>query len=700
MRLFIAEKPSLARAIADALPGPRTRRRDFIECGPEDVVTWCAGHILELAEPEQYTPAYKAWRLDHLPIAPAEWRLAVTRPELLRTIRTLLPKASRVVHAGDPDREGQLLVDEVLEFLGYRGPVDRLLISDLNLLAVRRALGELQSNARYRGLYEAALARQRADWLFGINLTRLYTLLGRAGGYDGVLSVGRVQTPLLGLIVRRDIEIEQFKPKRYYVVRAEVRAAGGQFSATWHPPDSAAEVVDVAGRLISREHASAIRAKVIGQSGQVTTCSRDKRSEPPPLAYSLPDLQVDAGKRLGLGPKETLDACQSLYETHRMLTYPRSDCRYVPEGQHEQATVVLAAIATNIPALVPAVNKADRSQRSRVWNDKKITAHHAIIPTVVAKSAADLTPVEARIYDLVARRYVVQFHAAFEYDEMKIELSIQDERFRAWGRQTVAEGWRSLVPNVEADNDQEEADDDAAGGALPFVSERERITCADVSLAERQTTPPKRFTESSLIQAMTGIARYVEDPNIKQLLRETDGIGTPATQAAIIQILFDRAFIEKRRRQIASTSIGRALIEILPDVATRPDMTALWEAAMRRIADGQMPLAQFLTAVLEQLRNLVDTGRARGSLSVPGVRRCPAPGCTGALRSRKGQHGSFWACTRYPACRFTESVSSDSGPRPGRRTDTRARRDRPKTPMNQRTADSSSRTPFAIRSRP
>lgn len=667
MRLFIAEKPSLARAIADALPGQQTKRRGFIECGREDVVAWCAGHILELAEPEQYAPEYKTWRLDHLPIVPAAWRLHVTAPDLLQTIRSLLPKASRVVHAGDPDREGQLLVDEVLEFLGYRGPVERLLLSDLNLPAVRKALGELQSNARYRGLYEAALARQRADWLFGINLTRLYTLLGRAGGYDGVLSVGRVQTPLLGLVVRRDIEIEQFKPRSYYVVQAAVRAAAGNFSASWYPPDSAGGVPDDGGRLINRQHAVEVQAKVIGRSGVVTRCSREKKVELPPLPYSLPDLQVDAGKRLGFGPKQTLDACQSLYETHRLLTYPRSDCSYLPEGQYEQAAAVMAAIATNVPALVPAASKADRGRRSRAWNDKKITAHHAIIPTVVAKPAGDLTPTEAGIYQLVARRYVAQFHPEFEYHETKIELAIEGERFRASGRQTIADGWRALFPTVEADDDPKEPEDEPTAGALPILREGEQIACADVALAERRTTPPNPFTEASLVQAMTGIARYVQDPKIRQLLRESDGIGTPATQAAIIQTLFDRSFIEKRRRQVVSTPIGRALIQTLPDVATRPEMTALWEAAIRRIADGQMPIAQFLAGVLEQIRKLVDSGRARGALAVPGVRPCPAPGCTGALRSREGRHGSFWSCTRYPACRHTEPATTDPGPRQRRR---------------------------------
>ena len=612
----------------------------------------------------RYAPEYKAWRIEHLPIAPTTWRLAVTAPELVDTIRSLLPRASRVVHAGDPDREGQLLVDEVLEFLGYRGPVDRLLISDLNLPAVRKALGEVQSNAKYRGLYEAALARQRADWLFGINLTRLYTVLGRFGGHDGVLSVGRVQTPLLGLIVRRDIEIEGFKSRTYYVVRAVVRSAEGGFTCVWQPSDAAYGGLDEAGRLVSRDHALALQ-KIAGRTGEITRCQRERKSEPPPLPYSLPDLQVDAGKRLGLGPKETLDACQALYETHRLLTYPRSDCRYLPEGHLDQAMGVLAAVATNVPALAPPAGKADRKLRSRAWNDAKVSAHHAIIPTLVAKPGADLSSAERGVYELVARRYLVQFYPSFEFHETRIELSIEGERFRVSGRQPVTEGWRVLFAPVAPDEDADESKaghEEEIAQALPALDKGEQIECSEVDVGERQTTSPKRFTEASLIQAMTGIARYVEDPKIKQLLRETDGIGTPATRAAIIQTLLDRRFIERRRgRQIAATEIGRALIQILPDVATRPDMTALWEAAMRRIAEGKMPLVGFLDGVVAQLRQLVASGRSLGGLKVPGVRPCPAPGCIGALRRRDGKSGPFWGCTRYPECRYAESEAPDSG---------------------------------------
>lgn len=657
MRLFLAEKPSLARAIAEALPGRRVRRDGYYECGSDDIVAWCAGHILEVGTPDMYDPRFKEWRAEDLPITPGRWLLVPAATDLLKTIKALLPRAARVVHAGDPDREGQLLIDEVLEFLGYRGPVDRLLIADLSPPAVRTSLATMQTNTRFRGLYEAALARQRADWLYGINLTRLYTVLGRAGGYDGVLSVGRVQTPLLGLIVRRDREIETFQPTTYFVVTADLRCAEGKFTATWQSAEGAApRAVDDGRRLVTREHAAAIGARIRGQPGTVVRCTREKKSEAPPLPYSLPDLQMDGGRRFGLTPKETLNACQTLYETRRLLTYPRSDCSYLPEGQREQATAVLAAVAANVPTLGPFVSAADRSRKSRAWNDKKVTAHHAIVPTVAAAPVADLSPAERKVYDLVARRYLAQFLPAFEFNETKIEVDIGGERLRASGRQAVVEGWRQLVSPIQSEHDlDDDSDGDDAKGAqsLPLLRDGDRVTCIEANVSQKQTKPPRRFTDATLIAAMTGISRFVDDPKIKQLLGETDGIGTPATQADIIETLFDRRFIEKQGRRIVSTPIGRALIGILPEVATRPDMTALWEAAMRRIADSQLSLTVFLETVTRQLRELIDRGRTLGTLKIPGARPCPAPGCAGFLRQRNGARGTFWSCSRYPDCRQT-----------------------------------------------
>ncbi len=619
MRLFIAEKPSLARAIADALPAPQKRARLHIECGGSDVVAWCAGHILKTAPPEAYAGQYKTWRLEHLPITPRDWKLEVSSPDLLQSIARLLKRAERVVHAGDPDREGQLLVDEVLHFLGYEGPVDRLLISDLRPEAVRRQLRALEPNGKYRPLYQSALARQRADWLYGLNMTRLYTLLGRAAGYEGVLSVGRVQTPLLGLIVARDREIAEFRPAAYYVLTAEIRAGGGEtLRAVWAPGPSAD--LDPDGRLLARAVAEDVRRRVLGQEGRVTARSEDKKSEAPPLPYALAGLQMDAGRRLGLSAQGVLDACQSLYETHRLLTYPRSDCAYLPEGHHAQAKDVLAAIARQAPALAAAARKADLTLRSKAWNDKKVTAHHAISPTPSAAAApAPLNDRERAVYDLVCRRYLAQFYAPHEFLETQVELELAGERFTATGRQVLSAGWKALSDDAAGDEpgDGEEAAPKETAVRISSVQVGDRASALDLTIADKRTQPPKPFADASLIAAMCGVGKFVRNPQVKKILTEADGIGTPATRAAIIETLFERGYVERVKRTIVSTETGRALVRSLPEVATTPDMTAMWEAAMRAITERTQTLDAFLGRVGAQLEQLVAEGRALGRIAVP-----------------------------------------------------------------------------------
>ena len=682
MRLFIAEKPSLARAIAEVLPEPRQRRDGYFECGGSDIVTWCAGHILELAAPEAYDPEFKQWSLDHLPITPREWKLAVTTPDLLKNIKALLPRASVVVNAGDPDREGQLLVDEVLIYLSYRGKTDRVLVSDMNASAVRKALGAIQPNAKFKPLYDAAVGRQRADWLYGLNMTRLYTVLGRTGGYDGILSVGRVQTPLLGLIVRRDLEIEKFVPKPYFSILADVAGAAQPFTAVWRPGPDAENVLDDERRLLSADFAALVERKTSGQSGTVTKASRDRKAELAPLPYSLADLQVDAGRRLGLGPKVILDVCQALYETHRLTTYPRSDCSYLPEGHLAQAAEIARAIASIEPKLAAAAGGANLSLRSRAFNDAKVTAHHALIPTPRSSTTVPLSKNERDVYNLIARRYLAQFFPPFEYFQLEAEITVGGQRFTAKGRQPIAPGWKRLFDS-SAERDEQAGPDDGPSSEddldpespLPPLQPGQAIRIAKTRTVAKKTKPPKRFTAAGLVQAMTGIAKYVSNPQIKALLRETDGIGTPATQASIIQRLFDRHFIEEQKRQIVSTPTARSLVAALPDVATQPDMTALWEASLRKISEGQAPLDAFLEAVRRQLGELVARAKSAGAaaLRLPAVetRPCRAPGCAGVLRKRTGKTGVFWACSRYPDCKAT--VPASTAPTSHRRDATRHR---------------------------
>jgi DNA topoisomerase-3 len=645
MRLFIAEKPSLARAIAEALPRPHKPARLHIECGGGDVVAWCAGHILQAAPPEAYGAEYKTWRLEHLPIAPREWKLEVCAPELLRSIARLLKTAERVVHAGDPDREGQLLVDEVLQFLGYRGPVDRLLVSDLSFEAIRRQLDALEPNAKYRPLYESALARQRADWLYGLNMTRLYTLLGRAAGYKGVLSVGRVQTPLLGLIVARDAAIARFRPVPYYLVAAELRAGGGErFWAFWVPPEGAP--TDEDRRLLGRDVAEAARQRVVGQEGRIAACTEDTRTETPPLPYSLADLQMDAGRRLSMSAQRVLDACQSLYETHRLVTYPRSDCAYLPEGQLIEAFDVFTAIKAQAPALGDAARKADWTRRSKAWNDRKVTAHHAIVPTpTMRRDVASFTESERAVYELVCRRYLAQFYPPHEYLQTTIELEVAGERFEASGRQTTTLGWKALYadPETEGAPIPAEAEIDRERERVappPRLTPGARVTVDVAAVLAKRTSPPKPFTDASLIAAMVSVAKFVQSPDVKKILTEADGIGTPATRAAIIETLFDRKYVERVGRTIVSTETGRALVRSLPEVATTPDMTAVWETAMRAITEGTQTSSAFLDRVGAQLEKLVGEGRALGRIAVPAVapaspaRRLPKPSARSARPRR------------------------------------------------------------------
>jgi DNA topoisomerase-3 len=643
MRLFIAEKPSLARAIADVLPAPQRRSRTHIECGAHDVVAWCAGHILQPAPPEAYGDRYKTWRLDALPIAPTDWKLQVSTPELYRAIERLLQSAVRVVHAGDPDREGQLLVDEVLAHARYRGPVERLLIRDLSPEAVRKALGALEPNEKYRPLSDSALARQRADWLYGMNMTRLYTLLGRAAGYQGVLSVGRVQTPVLGLIVARDRAIAEFRPRAYYVVAAEIQAGGEErFRATWVPSPEAS--LDDEGRPLDPKVATGACARVLGQPGRVASCTRDKKTQAPPLPYALADLQVDAGKRLSMSAKAVLDACQSLYETHRLVTYPRSDCSYLPEGHHGQARQVLAAIEKHAPSLGPFARKADLTLRSKAWNDRKVTAHHAIIPTPNTSPAA-MNDAERAVYALVASRYLAQFYPPHAFLQTRIELELAGERFVATGRQTLSAGWTLLwvarEPSPDNHDSKAEADVEHANATpLPPLSAGDQVTVTAASVLNKETVPPKPFTDGSLIAAMCAIAKYVTDPGAKKILTEADGIGTPATRAAIIETLFERGYVERKSKAIVSTSTGRDLVASLPNVATTPDLTAVWEAALRAIHDGRHSLDAFLARINVQLGTLVDQGRARGRIAVSDARVNAARTDAGPMRATRSSAGA------------------------------------------------------------
>jgi DNA topoisomerase-3 len=654
MKLWIAEKPTMGRAIAKELPGPHRDNRSYIECGEGNVVTWCVGHVLEQAPPEAYDERLKSWRLEDLPIVPPSWRLLPkeSTKEALNAIKALLPRATSVVHAGDEGREGQLLVDEVLEFFRYHGPVERFRTADLTPPGVRAAIGRLQPNGGYFNLSQSALARQRADWLFGMNLTRLYTVKGREGGLDNVLSVGRVQTPVLGLVVHRDLEIENFRPKPYYVLQALMKCEAGEFVAVWEPGPSSEAFLDPEGRLISRERAIELARLLGGAAGRCTKAITEKKSESPPLPFNLVDLQVEAERVVGLTAQQTLDTCQALYEVHRLTTYPRSDCNFLPAGQLAMAPDVLAAVSTNLPGLGALVGAAELARRSRAWDDSKVTEHHAIIPTASRSPNAKLSPAERAVYELVCRRFIAQFYRPHVFNVARLELSVKDESFTARGRQTLDEGWRMTLPAAAA-VPANETEDDSGGGQLPRLAQGAPVTAAEVKALERKTRPPKRFSDGSLLQAMTGISRFVSDPQIKAILKERDGIGTDATRAGILETLCKRGFVVRQGKHIISTPLGRMLIAMLPPLASSPDLTAVWELAIKQVSLGKMTLDQFLQAMLRQLMQLIETGKRTPPPRAAGARPCPSCG-TGVVRERNSKKGPFKGCTRWPACDYAE----------------------------------------------
>ena len=608
MRLFIAEKPSLARAIADVLPKPHRRGDGYISCGSGDTVTWCIGHLLEQAEPDAYDTRYARWNLADLPIVPEKWQLK-PKPSVakqLNVIKRLLVDAQQVIHAGDPDREGQLLVDEVLDYLELapekRQTVQRCLINDLNPQAVERAVSRLRDNREFIPLCVSALARSRADWLYGINMTRAYTILGRNAGYNGVLSVGRVQTPVLGLVVRRDEEIENFVSKDFYEVKAHiVTPAEERFTAMWIPSESCEPHQDEEGRLLNKALAEHVIKRIEGQPALVTGYNDKRESETAPLPFSLSALQIEAAKRFNLSAQQVLDLCQRLYETHKLITYPRSDSRYLPEEHFAGRHAVMNAIASHVPDL-QQVAAVDPDRRNRCWDDKKVDAHHAIIPTARAGNI-NLSDDERKIYTLVARQYLMQFCPDAMYRKCVIDLDIANGKFVAKARFLAEAGWRALLGAKERDDEDE-------GSPLPVVAKGDELLCEKGELMERQTQPPRPFTDATLLSAMTGIARFVQDKELKKILRATDGLGTEATRAGIIELLFRRTFLYKKGRYIHSSEAGRALIHCLPEIAARPDMTADWEATLTQICEKNRRYQDFMQPLVGTLYQLIDQARS------------------------------------------------------------------------------------------
>ncbi|MGO2479382.1 MAG: DNA topoisomerase III [Pseudoalteromonas sp.] len=608
MRLFIAEKPSLARALAEALPKPLKKKDGYIEATNGDIVTWCIGHLLEQASPEFYDEKYKKWVIQDLPIIPTQWQLkpkSQTKKQLT-VIKKLIKQANIIINAGDVDREGQILVDEVINYCGAtKSKITnalRCLISDMNEAAVKKAVNNLKPNKDYIPLAVSALARARADWLYGLNMTRLCTLQGQKSGYQGVLSIGRVQTPILGLIVNRDIEIKNFVSKSFYEVIANLETEQGiKYQGKWKPSAACEPYMDNENRVISKPLAMNVIERINGQSGKVVKVIEDKKKQQAPLLFSLSALQILAAKAFGMSAKKTLDVCQQLYEKHKLITYPRSDCQYLPTEHLNDVQSVIKAISTVSSKSSNIIKDADLSIKSRVWNDSKVGAHHAIIPTARNKATGSLSTDEQNIYELVARQYIAQFYPAFEFLDKQIHTEISAGLFISKQKDIVINGWKDLFPTSV----KNKAASEFSSINLPNVKVGELVQCLKGDLIEKNTTPPKYFTDATLLGALTGISRFVTDAAIKKALRETDGLGTEATRAGIIELLFNREYLTKKGKEIHATEVGIKLITALPKQISQPDMTAMWESQLESISTKSMSYQSFIGGVQGNLELLI-----------------------------------------------------------------------------------------------
>ncbi len=540
----------------------------------------------------------------------------------------------------------------------------RLLINDLNPDVVRRALRGMRDNAEFVGLYRAALARSVADQRYGYNLTRAYTLAARRLGADGVLSVGRVQTPILGLVVRRDRQRERHEKAKYYELDAtftETAASARSLVARYVPGKGVP--VDDRKRVSERDALEAVAKAIDGRTGKVVVARTDERTTPPPLPYDLLSLQADASRKFGLAPDRTLALTQSLRERHRLITYNRSDCRYLPDEQHAEAPATLAAVAATAPVLSGAVAKADAGIKGRAWDSRHVTAHHAIVPTAARANLASLSDGEAKVYQLVARAFVAQFHPHERYRATVVEIEVAGHTFRATGRVQTDPGWKTLYRNDRGGEAAIEREGPAID--IEWVRKGEAMRCSAPAIAERETQPPPAYTMATLLKDLAAVAKYVTDPRVKALLLAKDadkkgergGIGTPATRSSIIATLLRRGYIEELGKKVLSTTLGRDFHDALPASATAPDMTALWHEQQERIRGGEMTLEAFLEGVAAHVEEEV----ARAS-SAPIRVNATGPACPacskGVMKERKGPKGAFLGCSRYPECRHTGEVAA------------------------------------------
>jgi len=662
MTLFIAEKPELGRAISAALPGKETNKGSFI-IKDQNIITWAFGHMLEQSEPHEYDERYKDWLLNDLPfeipLNSIKYRPIERSKEQLKTICKLIndSRVGTIVHCGDADDEGQILIDEILFFINNKKPVKRLLINDLTEAGVRKSLGEMRDNREFFGLSERGFARSQADWVVGLNLTRAYTIIGRKNGGIGfkeVVSLGRVQTPILGLIVARDEEHTKFKKMPYFSI-------SGSFK---YGPATIKALLKTEEKITNEAVANNIKTYCEGKSGVVKSATTEHRKEYPPLPYSLLILQAECSKLFGLKPDKTLEITQSLREKHHLITYNRSDCQYLPTTVFDERLKILPAIEQNLAKSDPQTGKllanCQNSIKGPCFNDNNITAHHGIIPTSQRADMSTLTKDELNVYTLIARRFVVQFYPPREFDNTKIIISVAGSEFFASQNIDTFSSFADFYNKIEVKEEKPNDDEDVENTFdLRKVREGDGITCSQIFITKKETKPKPLYTMATLLKDLTGVAKYCKDERIKRLLLEKDqdkkgengGIGTPATRSEHLKKLIERKFItvsDDKKQTIRATDRGKELIANISPMLATPDLTALWFEEQKAIERGEKSRYTFLQEVNAVVHGEIDSIRDNREIFSAAEHKCPKCGSRLIRRESKTKKNSFyWSCSGY-----------------------------------------------------
>jgi DNA topoisomerase-3 len=648
--LVIAEKPSVGRDLVPVLPGAFTKGEGYLD-GPEHIVTWAVGHLVQLADPDEYDEKFKKWRMADLPIVPDQFRLVVRderSKKQMNVVKRLLglEEVDTVVNACDAGREGELIFAYLYEKSGSQKPVLRLWLNSMTKQAIREAFSSLRPGAELASLEAAARSRSEADWIVGMNATRAATIRLRSS-FDGAVSLGRVQTPTLAILARREQEIRDFVPEPYWVVDAQfdpLEKRPRRYEGRFHAGANS--------RLRSAAEAEAIVSACSGQTGSITKLEKSESRERPPLLYDLTSLQTDASSRFGFTARRTLAAAQRLYEEHKALTYPRTNSRYITRDMIGDIKPIASLVGgrSEYAAAAEYVLGLDVLPLARVVNDEKVTDHHAIIPTRAESHPVDkMSDEDRRVYDLVVRRFLAVFHPEAVFENTRVETTVASHVFRTRGKLILVPGWRAAYGEM-ADADRPD-DDEGREQQLPKLELGEDVETLEVASEAKETKPPRRYSDGTLVRAMETAGKLVDDDELREAMKES-GIGTPATRAAIIERLIQVGYVERDGRALVVTEKGLNVIRLLGEHAlTSPGLTGEWEHRLARIENGEDSREAFMGDIVRFTSETVaELDTKLKDVRIPRAQLGPCPVCGHEIvENRKGY--SCWA-RDDPGCGF------------------------------------------------